>query len=104
MSMRRGSAHIGAPDELVVLYLVPIAIGDNTSVLQDSDSICNRRYDPHVMLGDDQRNISRERLEDLDHIRGLGGRHSCRWLVDKKEFRPASESEGQLDLTLVAIG
>src|SRR5690349_25071218 len=80
------------------------AFGEDLAVVEAGDVIDEPERELHVVLDQDERQLARQRADQLGHGRALGGREAGGGLVEEQQARAPGERERELELALLAVG
>ena len=98
------SAQIDALDVGIVLDLRRRAMLEDGAVVHHRDPVDDAQRHVEVMLDDDEADIARQRVQDLDQLAPLGRRQpGCR-LVEQDAARGTCQRHADLELALLAVG
>ena len=109
--MKRGGAGaIHAPaseidrlDLVVVLDLLGAPSLKIAAIVHHRHISRDSQCDIEIVFDDDVADMRRQRVENRDQFAPLGGRQSGRRFVEQDESRRAGQSQGDFELTLLAV-
>src|SRR5690242_2336016 len=88
----------------IVLDLRRRAMLEVGAVMHDGDLRDDAQRDVEIVLDDDEADMARQRIQDLDQLAPLRRRESRRRLVEQDEAWGARERHADLELALLAMG
>ena len=94
---------IGAAYAGIVLHFVRRAGTDQLAVDQDRDAIGQAEDGSHVMLDEQNGDVTGEMLDQFDHARRLLGAGAGHWLVEEQQLRSGGQRHGQFQRPLLAM-
>ena len=81
-----------------------IALGDQTSLVQDRDPVGHIESHVHVVLDHENRDLPRQAANHANDPNDLGGREPRGRLIQQQNFGMHCHGENEIDLTLFSIG
>ncbi len=79
-------------------------LDQNGALDQDGDPPRQPKDQIHIVLDDQQRDVGRQALDDLDDRAAFARRHPGRRLVEQQDFGRQGQRDGNLDQPLAAVG
>src|SRR4051812_35299085 len=87
----------------IALNLLGRAVLEHGTVVHHRYPLDHAQYDVKVMLDDDEADVLRQGIEDLNEVAPLPRRKAGRWLVEQDETRCSSERHADLELALLTM-
>ena len=98
-----GLPEVGLLDGRVLPHLVGRAVGDEGPEVEDGDPLGELEDELEVVLDDDDREVLRQRADELGEAVALRRGHARGGLVEEEEPRLRRERDGDLELTSLTV-